>query len=111
MKWVKEALLDILSVFAIIAFAFTSNDTLYVAIWVYTGILLLSKVLFFFVNFLQFKAKKTSVPDWFYHIVYVIAIIILAYSKSYYLTGTWALIWILSIIQNPNKKKKSSVKS
>ncbi len=111
MNWVKEALLDILSVIAIISFAITSNDTLYVAIWVYTGILLLSKILFFFVNFLQFKAKKTSVSDWFYHIVYVLTIIILTYSKSYYLTGIWVLIWILSIIQNPNKEKKTSIKS
>lgn len=111
MNWVKEALLDVLSVFLIITFAFTAHDVLYVIIWVYTGILLLSKILFFFVDFLQIRAKKTSVPDWFYHLVYVLIIITLVYSKSYYLTGAWTLIWVLSAIQNPNKKKKESQKS
>ena len=111
MAWIKEALLDILSVIVIIAFAFTSHDVLYIAIWVYTGILLLSKILFFFLDFLQFKAKKTSVPNWFYHVIYLLLIITLGYSGSYYLTAAWILIWVLSIIQNPNKRKKPSSKS
>ncbi|MBO6524299.1 MAG: hypothetical protein JJ971_10770 [Balneolaceae bacterium] len=111
MNWVKEALLDILSLIVILVFAFTALDTLYVVIWVYTGFLLISKILVFFVDFLQFKAKKTSVPDWFYHSIYALAIGVLFYSKSYYLTGAWVLVWILSAIQNPNKRKKSVSKS
>lgn len=98
MSWIKDALLDVLSLILIIIFSFTQNSTLEIIIWVYTGFLILSKVLYLSIGFLKKKADKTMVPNWFYHIIYFSSIVILVFAMNYYLASTWAIIWILSII-------------
>lgn len=111
MNWIKNALLDIIALIIIVAFAITANEVLLIIIWVYTGILLIGKILYFFVDFLQTKAQKTDVPDWFYHINYAVSIAVLAFTGNYYITGSWVLIWILSImpaIKNARKKTSKS---
>ena len=111
MSWIKNALLDILALLLIFALAITANEVLFAIIWVYTGILLIGKILYFFVDFLQTKAQKTDVPDWFYHINYALSVAILAFTGNYYITGAWILVWVLSIvplIKNTRNKKSMS---
>lgn len=108
MKWIKDALLDVLIFGVIIAYLFTSNTTIEIVLWVYTSFLLVGKILYFFIDFLQTKATKTNVPDWFYHCVYLLSIILLILSKNYYLTAAWFIIWGLSIIPIVTKKKEIS---
>ena len=105
----KDVIVDIIVLGAIIAHIFVSNQILEVVLWVYSGLLLLSKLLALFMPLLQSKANKTSVSDWFYHGVYLISVSALIYSHNYYLAGIWALIWILSIVyamSGKSKKKK-----
>ncbi|MFV1885529.1 MAG: hypothetical protein ACMZ7B_13650 [Balneola sp.] len=111
MNWVKSVLLDIIAFIVIVAFAITSNEVILIIIWVYTGILLTGKILYFFVDFLQAKAQKTDVPDWFYHLNYVLSVAVLAFTGNYYITGAWLLVWILSVIPSIKKRKKTVSKS
>ncbi|GAB5408932.1 MAG: hypothetical protein BalsKO_12970 [Balneolaceae bacterium] len=108
MNWIKDALLDVLIIGVIIVNLITSNNTIEIVIWVYTSLLIISKILYFFVDFLQSKASKTSVPDWFYHITYFLSITLFILSKNYYLSVAWLLIWILSVIPNFVKSKKAT---
>ncbi len=108
MKWVKDALLDIIILGVIVAYTITLNNVLEIILWVYTGFLLIGKILYFYVGFLQSKATKTQVPDWFNHAVYLISIVLLLLSMNYYLALAWGVIWVLSIIPLLNKGKKSS---
>ena len=107
MAWIKDSVLDFAVLILIGVFAFTSNDVIQIILWVYTGILLLSKILYFFVGYLKTKAQKTSTPDWVYHIVYLLGIALFAYSTNYYLAGAWFLIWILSLIPTLKTTKKA----
>ncbi len=111
MSWTKDALLDIFSFLVIVGLVTTSNEVLLIIVWIYTGILLTGKILYFFINFLQTKANKTNVPDWFYHINYFLSILILGFSGYYYLTGAWIIIWFLSIIPLFQQAKVNKTKS
>lgn len=109
MNWIKFTFLDIVVLILISTFVFTSKDVLEIIIWIYTGILLVSKILYFFVGYLQKKAGNTEAPDWFYHLIYILSFVLLAYSQNYYLAASWAVIWILSTLST--LKKKSTAKS
>ena len=103
--WIKDALLDLFVLAGLAVYAFLPNQILEIVLWIYTALLLLSKVLVLFVDFLKHKAGKSSVPPSFYHLVYLVSVILLAISGNYYLTGAWAVIWILSAVPALSKKK------
>lgn len=103
--WIKDALLDLVVLVVVIAYAYTSNNVINIILWIYTSLLLISKILFFFIGFLKTKATKTSVPDYFYHLIYLITVTLFLVAKDYYLAGAWALVWILSFIASIKKKK------
>lgn len=97
-NWIKDAILDILSLLIIAIYALTLNNVLEIIIWVYSALLLFSKLLFLSTNFFQIKASKTSVPEYIYHLIYIASILALLYAHNYYLSGLWAIIWILSAL-------------
>jgi|GEM_PF-606895 len=96
--WIKDSFLDLLALLFIAFYSFTLNEILEVVIWIYTSLLLLSKILYFFVRFLQTKAIKSNAPIYLAHIVYFLSISLLVYSQNYFLSATWLLIWVLSAI-------------
>lgn len=98
MKWLSQVVLDLLVTIAVAVYALTQNQILYYVIWGYTGLLLLSRILYYFISFLQQKASGTDAPQWFYHLVYGLVNIMLVISSSYYLLAAWVIIWILSSI-------------
>ncbi|MCG8372204.1 MAG: hypothetical protein MI700_01655 [Balneolales bacterium] len=104
--WFKDALLDIAILILFIVFAFTQNEVLTYIVWGYTILLFAGKVLYFFVPFLKQKTSKTTVPNWFYHSIYLGFIIFLLIGKNYYLGSVWLAIWILSTI--PTLKRDDS---
>jgi hypothetical protein len=106
MAWLKDAYLDILVLLFICIFAFYTNSIIEVVLWVYTGLLLLSKLLVFFMPSLNRKANQTEAPPLFYHIVYALTIGIFIYIAKYYLAGAWLAIWIASLVSSSSKKKK-----
>lgn len=105
MNWLKDAVLDIIIFGIIVAYMITSNNVVEIILWVYTGFLLIGKILYFFIDFLKSKAVKTNVPNWFYHSIYLLTILLLLISGNYYLTVSWFIVWILSIIANIPKKQ------
>lgn len=97
MNWIKDAVLDVIILLFIVVFAYTYNNILEVVLWVYTGLLLLSKILALFMPSLQRRASKTQVPPLFYHIIYALTVGVFIYIEHYYFTGAWLLVWLLSV--------------
>ncbi|MBO6621330.1 MAG: hypothetical protein JJ892_02115 [Balneola sp.] len=98
MSWLKDSILDFVFLGVIISTIFLPSDTSFIIIWVYTGLLLLSKILAVFMPSLQKRASKTNTPNWVYHLIYAISLGALIYIHKWYLAGAWALIWGLSIL-------------
>lgn len=110
MKLIKDSLIDIIFLLVIISALFYNSSTTFIIIWIYTGLLLFAKISALFMPFLQKRAAKTSTPDWVYHIIYGLSLALLIYLGKWYLSGTWALIWIFSILISLKQKKNSSTK-
>ncbi|MAL16290.1 MAG: hypothetical protein CL670_11075 [Balneola sp.] len=106
MAWLKDAYLDLVVLVFICVFAFYTNNIIEVILWVYTGLLLLSKVLVFFMPSLNRKANQSEAPPLFYHIVYALTVAIFIYIAKYYLAGAWLVIWIESMFSSSSTKKK-----
>lgn len=98
MKWLKDAYLDVVVLLIILTYAIYPSGVLNIVLWVYTGLLLISKLLIFVMPTLNSKANKTSAPPLFYHIIYGLTVAILIYIKNYYLGSAWIVIWIVSVI-------------
>lgn len=107
MGWIKDAYLDVIVLLFILVFAMYENTVLEVVLWVYTSLLLLSKVLALFMPALQKKANNTTAPPLFYNVIYAITVAILIYSGNYYLGGAWGVIWIVSVFSFNSPKKKN----
>ncbi len=58
MAWLKDAYLDIVVLLLISLFVVYTNNVLEVILWVYTGLLLLSKILALFMPSLQKRQTK-----------------------------------------------------
>jgi len=108
MKWLKDAYLDIVVLLIIVSYAFYPNDVLNIVLWVYTALLLISKLLTFVMPTLNSKANKTSAPPIFYHIIYGLTVAILFYAENFYLAGAWIVIWVVSVISFLNTKKSKN---
>jgi phosphatidylglycerophosphate synthase len=107
MKWLKDSILDVLFLGVIISTLFYPSNTSFIIIWVYTGLLLLSKVFALFMPQLQKRASKTSTPNWVYHLIYAVSSGALLYAQKWYLAALWMIIWILSIILLSKQTKSS----
>lgn len=105
MAWIKDAVVDVIILLFIVAYAISLNDVLHVVLWVYTGLLLISKVLALFMPSLQRRANNTQVPILVYHLIYAITLGILIYIGDYYFAAAWGIIWILSVIQYVSSNK------
>ncbi len=105
MKWLKDVYLDLVVLLLIALFAVYTSSVFEIILWVYTALLLLSKVLTFVMPSLQKKANKTSAPPFFYHVIYALTVAIFLYITKYYLAGAWLVIWILSIVSFAKTKK------
>lgn len=106
MTWLKDAYLDVIILLFIVLFAAYPNNVLEVVLWVYTGLLLLSKILAIYMPSLQKKANKTTAPSLFYHTVYALTIGVFLFVQHYYFAGAWVIIWIISVI-NLNSAQKN----
>lgn len=108
MKWLKDAYLDIVVLLIIASYAVYPNDVLNIILWVYTALLLISKLLTFVMPTLNNKANKTSAPPLFYHIIYGLTVAILFYAENFYLGGAWVVIWVVSVISFQKTRKSKS---
>jgi len=102
MKFIKQAFIDIIATLVIVSSVFLPNNILLIIIWVYTALLLVGKISAVALPSLQKRAEKAAdtVPDWFYHLTYLICSVSFAVANEWYLMVCWIIIWVLSIISN-----------
>ncbi len=99
MNILKENLLDLLALLTIASTVFIDSQGLIIGLWIYTSLVILSKLVgLFFPSLVQKVNKGIVTPIYFYHIVYLLSAAILIYTGAWYLAGSWLLIWLLSWI-------------
>lgn len=107
MKRLKDIYLDIVVLVLVFLFAAKAYHWLAILLWIYTSLLLLSKVLALFMPALSKKAKS-EIPVFIYHIIYLLIVFTFVFGAHYYFAAAWFVIWILSTIhhyaQNPINK-------
>jgi len=100
MNWLKDVLVDIAVTIFIIVAVLLSDQWMKWIIWIYTGIMLLTKSLVLTGDNLLMLVKKAKndVPEWLPHLLYATNTIVLLYFTWWYAATGWALIWVFSII-------------
>lgn len=98
MDWLKEVILDIMVTIFILAAVYLADPWMAWIIWIYTGVMLLTKSLILFGDsFLRLADKaKTSAPVWFTHLLYGVNTAALFIFQWWFAATGWALIWIFS---------------
>jgi len=112
MAWLKNALIDLLVTAVIIIYVITNESWGYYVIMIYTPLILLLKVGAIAGGAGKIvrktgKEKKSDVaPNWFYHLLYGANFALLLYGAWWIMAGGWAVIWILSAVQEARSSKK-----
>lgn len=108
MNWIKDILVDIAVTVFIVATVLLSDPWMKWVIWVYTGIMLLTKsIVVISDNFLMMvKKAKNEVPDWIPHLLYATNTALLFYYQWWYAAGGWALIWVFSYFADQKIKRR-----
>jgi hypothetical protein len=108
MRWIKDVLVDIVVTIVLIIATFGGFEWARWAITIYTPFILLLLL----VQYLQrhtlskFKPKKTSAPDYAYHVLYGANVLIASYGRWWWVAGCWIAIWILSTLTAKSKAAK-----
>ena len=111
MNWLKHVVIDIAALAVIAIFTFAGGTWAWWVIAVYTPLLVVLKVLALSMGVSSAVKKKggDEAPDWFFHLVYALSVLLLLQAQEYMFAGGWALIWMLSAIgqarSRPSKKK------
>ncbi|MDZ7693482.1 MAG: hypothetical protein U5K69_20585 [Balneolaceae bacterium] len=108
MNWIKDVIVDLIVTLFIITSVFFQESWMWWVIIIYTGIMLLAKVVVLAGDSsLQLIRKtKTEVPEWFSHLLYGLNTLALIYGQWWWATAGWLLIWILSF--TAQRKLKAS---
>ncbi len=107
MAWLKNVLIDVLVTIVIGIYAFQTAEWGYWIITIYTPLMLLLKVAAVASGVTK-KVKKdpNAAPDWFYHVLYAVNLLLLLYTGWWIMAGGWAAIWLLSAIQAAKSSNK-----
>ena len=108
MQWLKDIFLDIIVLILVIVYSLFTYQALEVILWIYTGLLIIGKVLAFYMPSLNRRANKTTVPGYIYHIIYLLITAALFYSGDIYLAAAWLFIWVISAYQNYSANKSNN---
>lgn len=108
MSWLKEVIVDIAVSVFIVASALYGLLWMQWIVWIYTGIMLLTKgIVLMGDNVLQLMSKtRTNAPEWFSHLLYAINTGVLFYIGWWYAATGWALIWLFSFLAQRRLKKQ-----
>ncbi|HYW35774.1 MAG TPA: hypothetical protein VE868_10240 [Balneolaceae bacterium] len=105
MRWLKSVIVDILvTIFIGISYWFRFSWMWWV-IAVYSALILFAKVIALYgETFLRQSKRSEQAPEWFYHVLYFLNIILLIVSYWWYLAGAWVLIWLFSYLAQRKTK-------
>lgn len=98
MSWLKDVIVDIVISIFILTAVYLTESWMTWTVWVYTGLMLLSKgIVMLSSNFNQMlKKSHTEAPQWFAHMLYAINTFVLLYAGWWFASAGWALIWLFS---------------
>lgn len=100
MKRLKDIYLDIVVLVLVFLFAAKAYHWLAILLWIYTSLLLLSKVLALFMPALS-KKTKSDIPVFIYHIIYLLIVFTFVFGAHYYyFAAAWFVIWVSSSIHH-----------
>lgn len=99
MQWLKDIYLDIVVLILVLFFAANTSQWLEILLWIYTGLLLLGKVLALFMPALSKKATSDT-PVFIYHIIYLLIVFTFVFITHYYFAAAWFVIWVSSSIHH-----------
>lgn len=98
MRWLKNVVVDIAATILVVFTVVSALEWAYWLLAVYTGFMVIVKIIGLLGPAVKSKKTDETPPDWFYHVLYAVNVIVLAYGKYWLLAGGWGLIWVLSIV-------------
>lgn len=104
--WVSNILVDLFVTVIIAAAVILEYQWLIYIIVVYTGIILIARVLMLFSSQLQAITAKnrSAAPDWIYHLLYGLNVLLPVIFGWYILGLSWLAIWGISSFNSGNAK-------
>lgn len=102
---IKSIAIDLLSVCLVAGAVFTEPLYLDIAVYIYTGLMVLARLVSLISsNFRQIADKKKKEgPDWVYHLVYFFNTALLLYGGWWITSAGWVFIWIAAALSNKSK--------
>ncbi|MFW5972773.1 MAG: hypothetical protein ACOCTG_02180 [Bacteroidota bacterium] len=100
MTWLKNVIVDLLVVIAIIGAVFFDFPAARWVVIVYTPLMLVLKAVAYFGGSLlgQFRQTGNAPPGWFFHTVYGLSVALLLVGQWWIMAAAWAAIWGLSVL-------------
>lgn len=117
MSWLKHVIVDLAITAIIILYALQSPEWAWWIIVIYTPLLIVLKLLAMSSGVAgAVKAKGgNEPPDWFFHAIYAVSVLLLLRSEEFLLAAGWAVIWLLSAVaqskSRPSKTRTATAKS
>ncbi len=114
MNLIKASFIDILMTLFIVAAVWSATVWMYWVIMVYSALILLLRLIDFSGEGFQgmLKQPRELPPDWPFHILYGLNILILLYAGWYILTAIWAGIWLFSWLkQRKTRARKAQMQA
>lgn len=100
MNWLKNAIVDLLTIPVIALAVFYSSSFLSYVVYIYTSLMVVARLFSLSSsNFRSITRKKISdAPLWVYHLIYLINIAILLAGSWFITAAGWIFIWAAAVI-------------
>lgn len=94
MGWLKHIVIDLLITVCVVLATFGGQSWAAWVVWIYTPAMVLLKL-----GALGAKLPrpKDGPPDWVFHVIYAVNLVMLLWHRWIWVAAGWALIWILSV--------------
>ncbi|PIQ62582.1 MAG: hypothetical protein COV99_05575 [Bacteroidetes bacterium CG12_big_fil_rev_8_21_14_0_65_60_17] len=109
MAWIKHVILDLVILAVLAAWTLTGAVWMWWVIAIYTPLLVVLKVAALTMGVsTAVKAKGgDQAPDWFFHVVYGLSLVLMLVAGNMYFAAAWALIWVLSAVGNARNRSSA----
>lgn len=100
MSWLKHVIVDLAITAVIVFYALQGPEWAWWVLVIYTPLLIVLKLLAMSSGVAgAVKAKGgNEPPDWFFHVIYAVSVLLLLQANDYILATGWAVIWVLSAV-------------
>jgi hypothetical protein len=95
MGWVRHVIIDLVITLCVVLATFFAQGWAAWVVWIYTPAMVLLKIGAIGAKLPQ---AKDGPPDWFFHVLYAVNVVILLYHGWYWVAAGWVVIWVLSAL-------------